>query len=443
MKKKWISVYIIILLIGCNRSNSNFSQSSFPEATSSKMESQSNRTPTFTGTAPNPSTTLEFTPQFEKFNPNSLLLLLPEFPETSRILMGCPDNIFTQLPENVFSGTIVLQDINSPETSLVLWDLVNNAQMVIFPDDNPDSEIWNTVISPDGTKLLYHEVRTAANRVQTDWLIILSPRGEKILEKKWEPEWDWIGYWLTNNKVVIETYDDNLIIYDPFSGAQKEILLDTFPDQYDSSIPLYQWQKHIHGFVVSPSENYLVYPDTSLVDYLVWDLNKNERISILQSTSWQISWHPSVWSDKEDKFLLGMSIYGENNHDELFLMTPDGKGIQLTEFSNIFTKGQDINQYGWSPDEKSISFKLGIIGIPIQEYFPTVLDLETNTTQIFCIGHDGWYPPIWSPDGKNLMIMSYDINNPYTTHVIIINIQQNSFFWVGDNYEALGWMMSK
>ena len=61
---------------------------------------------------------------------------------------------------------------------------------------------------------------------------------------------------------------------------------------------------------------------------------------------------------------------------------------------------------------------------------------ENNAT----MGIRKYPPPLWSPDSKQIVVQSQVTPDSFKT--ILIDIQENRAFYVGDNLEPFGWMVS-
>ncbi len=107
----------------------------------------------------------------------------------------------------------------------------------------------------------------------------------------------------------------------------------------------------------------------------------------------------------------------------------------------------------WSPDSRYIAFWFTHWQQSEQPYYDTlgdrylaVLDTTTDLVTSYCINGEKnatigirKYPaPLWSPDSKQVVVQSQVTSDSFKT--ILIDVQENRAFHIGDNLAPEGWM---
>jgi eukaryotic-like serine/threonine-protein kinase len=145
--------------------------------------------------------------------------------------------------------------------------------------------------------------------------------------------------------------------------------------------------------VVSPDRKWMVYADYPRGYLWRCKVDGSEKLQLTNSLAQMPTWSPdSKW-------------IAYSNWDELYRVSVDG-GASEKLTSEGFTEVLP----SWSPDGKSIYFN----DYPIQGHLRIrVLDLETRKVTTMP-GSDGYYAPLWSPDGQYLV----GIQNPPKSAVL-------------------------
>ena len=147
----------------------------------------------------------------------------------------------------------------------------------------------------------------------------------------------------------------------------------------------------------------------------------------------------------------------EGNADEFYLISRDGNEFQrITNFSEELDF-VSISESVWSPDSKQIAFWLnteaGEQKAGAQSEL-AILDVATMQVTRLCIqgisisapkpwqmGHP---EPIWSPDGKFIMITQWDDPAaPKKYYVLVIDTETGFIEKISENTAPVGWMASE
>src|SRR6202050_4825197 len=133
--------------------------------------------------------------------------------------------------------------------------------------------------------------------------------------------------------------------------------------------------------VVSPDHKWMVYTDYPRGYLWRSKIDGSEKLQLLNSVAQMVTWSPdSKWVAYSD-------------WHELYRVSVDG-GAPEKLTSEGFTEVLP----SWSPDGKSIYFN----DYPIAGHFRIrILDLQTRKVSTMP-GSDGYYAPLWSPDGQYL-----------------------------------------
>jgi WD40 repeat protein len=225
--------------------------------------------------------------------------------------------------------------------------------------------------TPDGKHFLFSSDREGTNNVYE----LVAPR--------------WFEFWkkpsavrLTGNQLSIQAFTparDGNGVY--VLGMMDEGTMRAY-DPHSGKMMAYLDNLSMLGFVVSPDGQWMAY-----VEYpsrYLWRsrLDGSERLQLTNSYAGMVQW------------------------------SSDGKWLAYSDFRNIYRvsadggapekltpDGHDDVQPSWFPDGKKIAFNY--YPYPDQPLRIRVLDLATRQVSTMP-GADGYFFPLWSPDGKYL-----------------------------------------
>lgn len=338
---------------------------------------------------------------------------------------------YPQQPEgNQLEGVAALRSLSSTVLSLnlSLLDLKDGISKVI---DTANQSVWDVEVSPDGHTLAYSWFNSATSK----WELVLLDSVGSLQEVAWSSaEWFAFRGWLNDHQLVI-LQGSKYFVVDPYQDSQLSFSPLDFPE-FNSDHP---------DFFVSfdPSLSKVVYRDGQ-IDVL--DLSSNTFIARIKDGYDRapiISWRPSG-----DIAAVVASLFPEQNlhglPDEIFIVEKDGQVRQLTHLFDTFGLPFPINTLSWSPDGDKIAF-----WYPDKEVNLNLMvtDYATGNTVNYCILNvpNASFPvsvsaPIWSPDGKYLMVENRYA--PDKNKVLVVDLSNNSAFPIAKNASPIGWMVS-
>ncbi len=252
--------------------------------------------------------------------------------------------------------------------------------------------------------------------------------------------------------------------YDIKTDEWYRISLSSYPN-IRTSVPTVNWGNHSYiRAVYDLSFSRVVYPaaDEQYEPTLIlWDIeNEQEIIRFNQGYDNSVGGTPQ-WSQDGSFFIAGIypqrrasdgTLYKNVLDDypyeggfELFQDGRDGEIKRLTYFTTKYHAGEEA--FALSPDEKLIAFWLNL------EYQPgdqdanrtlAILNIETGKVVDLCFADGGKtsIPPVWSPDGKYLVVSRYAPRENKDVHSdsVLIDLEQNLAINVGENIVVVGWL---
>ena len=258
-----------------------------------------------------------------------------------------------------------------------LWTLLadgRNAHPLQF-DWPPESRQFAGQWTPDGKRFLFLSDREGPNNVYE----IVPPR--------------WFEFWkkstavkLTGNQLSIEAFSparDANGVY--VLGRMDEGTMRAYDPKSRKMVP-YLDNLSMLGFVVSPDGQWMAYTEYPSRHLWKSKLDGSERLQLTNSYAGMLGW------------------------------SPDGKWVVFSDFKNLYRvsadggapekltpDGHDDVQPSWFPDGKKIAFNY--FPYPDQPLRIRVLDLATRQVSTMP-GADGYFFPLWSPDGKYLVAVA-------------------------------------
>ena len=140
----------------------------------------------------------------------------------------------------------------------------------------------------------------------------------------------------------------------------------------------------------------------------------------------------------------------ETLHQEFFSISRSGQAKQLSQLRSFYGfRDYYVGDFNWSPDGRYIAFWL-FTGVEMpHDTMLAVLDTQTGMTTNYCIpggfgtgdnSHSADFAPIWSPDGKQLLVISPDPSDSQNTVVVLVDLRRNLVSKIAENIEPVGWM---
>ena len=121
------------------------------------------------------------------------------------------------------------------------------------------------------------------------------------------------------------------------------------------------------------------------------------------------------------------------------VVSQTGEKKRLTYFGTTYSAAAYYN-VEWSSDGSQIAFmeQIGTIDIPFSDAIPQlmVVDVESGDVTNYCVTGSS---PIWSADGKYILITQRDEEKQY--HVFLIDLQTAQAWEIAQDAYARGWMV--
>jgi hypothetical protein len=285
-------------------------------------------------------------------------------------------------------------------------------------------------VSPDRKTLAYMHSNTS-NSIE---LVLVDTTG-KTQKTLWSSDKDF-GFqgWLNNHQIVI-VQDSKFIVVDTIKDTQLSFSPSDFPD-FDFLLSHF-----FIGFDPSITKAIYKYSDINILDLS----NKTiiARIKDGYDRAPIASWRPSG----KQAAVVGTIPIEQNSNgipDEIFIVEGNGQIRQLTHLYDTFKLVLTIESLHWSPDGNEIAFWLhdGQGNLTLM-----VVDYATGNTINYCVLNvtTTQFPinvsaPIWSPDGKYLMVENrYAVDK---NKILVVDLLNKIAFPIAENANPVGWMVS-
>jgi len=336
----------------------------------------------------------------------------------------------------------------------------------IFLAQNPREGLMFFASSSNRTFVAY--MKPSINPAESR-LVIMKANGIIVKSLPWEEPWRQIAGWLDENRLLIslrkgernDSQADSLIILNPFTGEQLELLSD-YPGMYLVNIDWYGvgWGGFAHsGTVYDPSLTRVVYyKDTFGISLL--DLQTRQELVHLPGGKG----NGPIWRPDGSGFIINLpepsvrqesaegSQWYEDQNGSLWYVNRDGVVRQLTNLQSYATS-YDIQGYQWSPDGRQVAFRLlAKTSSPYPDIYPdtdplslnrlAILDMETGVITDTCIpaGESQW-DVIWSPDGHYILVDDFYQNSwPQKGRAFLVSVNQGFAMQVAENVVPVGWL---
>jgi dipeptidyl aminopeptidase/acylaminoacyl peptidase len=343
---------------------------------------------------------------------------------------------------------------------------INMATMVMTQMNKPNEALTEFSVSPNGKWIAYDDSELDKNMSYLFHNLIVAGVNNQIYKTlPWESEWGSFR-WLDNEQLIIRTipqsepnsiinYNPDFLVLNLFTGERQIVKVD-YPNIYNLS-PMV-------GFLGVSAYNLtltrVVYLEGGVSGpfyYVLWDIQHKSQI-----TNFQISDDLNAiprWSLDGKQFAFAPSLVSkikEYPSYELFSVTEAGDIKQLTHLTDYYPWVY-IEDLSWSPDSRYIAFWFTHWQQSEQPYYATlgdrylaVLDTTTDLVTSYCINGENnatigirkYLAPLWSPDSKQIVVQSQVGDDSLNFQTILIDIQRNRAFHIGDNLEPEGWMIS-
>lgn len=361
------------------------------------------------------------------------------------IRFECPD-IETDLSGLKSNGSLFLAG-NGTYLGTYLMDMGSLAMTQI---NKPNEGFYYFASSPEHTWIAY--ISTVFISTVSDNLVIADKENKVIKSIPWEDDWAY-AEWLNEEQLIFDLISEASIflILNPFTD-ERILLNPDYPEMY--------YDERWRIIEYSPRLDQVVYLQGAISGpfyYTLWDIKNKVALAKLVPVG-DMHARPS-WFTDGSKFVIALNTFFKINdspHYEIFNVSRDGSITQTTHFSDYFPWVY-VTNLSWSPDSRYIAFwysswtetSPGYSGSA--DRYLGVLDLRTGDVTRYCIrgeldienGMSKYSPPIWSPDSKQIVFRS-QIGEHYVldSQAILLDIQENRAFLIGEKLEPVGWLNS-
>lgn len=483
MNKLWTTMVILAMTwfwIGCSPtppiSQVTMTPPKTPLATYSRQEMSK---PTLTLSATSTPTLIRTLTPSVMPSPTTTITPTPKVDE-AELLQRKELEYHETLPFGEMTGTLVLSGnfmfgpFAPPEKKIegdsYYLDLQTGDKIVFSPKG--DRSLTDFTVSPNHQWLAYYKIVSASEHN----IVITASGGKNEITIPLEEHWGNFT-WLNDEYLVIrknirgeksdirsevtktgggEAKRFAVVFLNPFTGQRQEQAPE-YPNMY-SIDPLFSWP--VGYMIFNSTMTRVIYPkmwDEHL--FSLWDLQTNQNIADIQYGEWPrwspVRGGPLAWIVDVGPDVIRDPWYAA---EEMFLLDQNGQITRLTNLTQQFHYVH-ITSYSWSPDGRHIAAWISISSIdPNSPFYLAQIDTQTGQTTIYDIQPDfqegGSTPdymlltsdndtsPIWSPDGKHLLVNAKDPSDNQNRFVMIVDLEGANAYKVAENMIAVGWMVS-
>lgn len=390
-------------------------------------------------------------------------------PMISTVVQNCL-TVQGEIPPTVeINGTLVVDNTYDA----YLLDIDTQKVLSIQTDETYDQKTFSHHIhfyaSPDGQKLAYTAIYHDQDGQLYERMMLMTTDGQYYDLMSWSDyKYSLVG-WFDNDRLLISldgmpygliTFDDQafgtILLFNPFT-SESELIVPSFLELYYRPVAYFMPREDGGGEAIisylinrvpwffplydpSLSRVFLYLSDSEGMRFALWDTDAHTTL-----------WEQEVndpgdaspqWSPNGDQIVFARGVWDSSGSggDSFFSVDRSGREIQLTNLSDAYPI-VFIGLFSWSPDGRYIAFWLD--GRQTEDdYFPrlAILDMKRGTITDYCLGPGGM-EPVWSPDGKQIMITIWDNREPGARpYVVIVDIEQNTAYKVAEDASVVGWM---
>lgn len=343
------------------------------------------------------------------------------------VLPSAPANFKAQ-------GSLVLQDYQTGKTFSL--DLETDEKIPLTGENEIVSAF---AVSPDRKTLAYELVLLEPSNKQQDELVLsdLTGKNKRVVLTPRDfgsPEDFSLQTWLNNQQLEF-LQNGKWVVLNPYSGQEISYTLSDFPD--------FSTLDHNNFLALDPTLTKAIYRQGLNV---VYDLaSKQVTANIMNGFAGS---PVASWSlDGSKAAIVGTTVVGQHDSDigdDIFGLSGETQITQLTYLAKHYGEGLNILSMSWSPDSRFVAFWMRPPTIK-DNWQLAVLDTETKKVTNYCILSDPFisvhqylHAPIWSPDGKEIIIEHRAADSKY---VVLLDTTQNIAFQIAQNSFPGGWML--
>jgi hypothetical protein len=382
----------------------------------------------------------------------------------------CQVTIEQTLPDIKDAGKIILSGYvgysgESFSDSSYLFDM-NTGKLTPLPQE-PGKYIYSIsyIVSPDRSHLAYvqeNDNYIDMNLPRDPYLYIISSNG--VEEKEYKINISSAFEWLDENRIILEQSvpGSNSFSSPSVSNIESvplsfswfllnlatgeiEELRSNFPDQDFIGVMVhFPASRAIYNSLLDR----VVYP-TSLPNAVIrlYDVTTGRVINDVPTTDFGKLYTWSV----DGKSIAFATTIGKNgrNVDEILVMDKNGVLSQLVTLPSELEYDSEITGLSWSPDSDQIAYWVNDYTeqMPLSKSHLSIARVITKESRRFCDFtipgeryFSNWEGPIWSPDGKYLLVTLTNYANEQNTIVVIIDVVTGKMYRIGNDFRAVGWL---
>ncbi len=363
--------------------------------------------------------------------------------------------IRSSVPSEVrVEGEVLLNDAKRL-TPPYLFEIANERK-VALPENWAHDQIWDSAVSPNRKWLAYRDMNSSGD---VSRLVIISADGQPHYTKSWDPSWYLIAAWLGDDHLLISRQRgsdlyDSLVVLEPFTGKIKE-LVPNYPGMFYPSFGP-DWGGFSRSKTVyDPTLSYVVYPgrtDEGVDLLFLWNM-KAQRVAGVLTGTVSVSVTP-LWSPNGKLVIVtgppaltSSSSKTESAQKEFFSISLDGTVERLTDLADTYSEVK-FGPYAWSPDGRYIAFRLEAQPNSYPDLYPTIkpkepgrlaiLDTVNREVTDYCLPARSLEPPVWSPDGRQLVLEDYNKLNG--SDVYFVDLAKDLAVRIVNQFIPTGWM---
>lgn len=344
--------------------------------------------------------------------------------------------IYPSIPDDVkLSGSAVLVD-HKANSHLFLKNLQNGGETALA---TPNDTVSDIRISPDNTTIGYQ----LGNPKTQEWRVVVADaQGQRKSDTVRSEGFFILGKWVNNESILLLT-DPPFVVFNPATQQQVSFGFDDFP-----------------GYAFNSNNNRTIEFDKTLEKAAY--KNTNDKVSIYDIPSKkviaEVDNHPNPslmaqWAPDGSKVAVNTTIEltakEDDNSEDIFIITRDGQISRATRLTDHFGKLVAISKAGlsWSPDGRYLGFWVIYPQNGYENWELVVNDTVTQKITNYCILNQyehTWnathylLPPVWSPDGKYLLVENR--YNDTESRTLILNLANQAAYQIEENKFPAGWV---
>lgn len=360
--------------------------------------------------------------------------------------LDCKEKVSATLPSDTFRGKILFYDRHQQQSWMK--DLQSGEQLLfentyaeyIYPSPSFEQVAYTPEIDYKISTLVIYDVTTASEKTFS--------LDEQLLGK-----YPHLSGWTGSDKVVFRipgTPPEALNLLQVTTG-NHQVLSPNYPDIF--SLDPWQWAEWGRT-VYSPDMRYVIYPILhNGFKYVIWNIRDGKEISEVKTVH---AAEPPQWAPDGQKYAVVVE-------KEMLVAGLDESKIKVTDMAKDYPDHDlKIRLWSWSPDSTKIAIwldfypqgyfsllheerkgiypeeKLMIVDVVTKEMRDLCINGDSVAIQLSGVGPNFSPAPIWSPDGKELLVE--ERLNMEESRMLIVDLEQDEAFTIEKNTYPVGWL---